>query len=542
MYKLFLTVRYLRKRRIAYFAVAAVALCVAMVLIVMSVMGGFLEMIKVRARGLLGDIIVDNGRYQGFPLYQEFIDEVLEWPEVIAATPVIYTVGLIRFEETEATHVVTIVGIRLDEIGHVNTFKDGLFYERFYPGTTTLAEQRQPVGGFDFDAEPIRTVDDADNPRDLVIPILPEPYQSALWDSFQRGLTDEDTEKEPISRTLRQAGLPPIVGQIRFRPDVPIMDGDPLPGMIIGLDVIARKKSEGGYARPDVYPRGTKITMTILPVSIGGTADPTPTQAAFRYSDDSRTGIFDIDNKHVYVDFKLLQSLLVMSAETDEETGRRYPGRCSQVQMKITPGVDPIVLAERLEQHFHGFLRRAEFDPLLPAREWRLLNAVTVKTWEQMQAHFIGPVEKERNLMTILFGIISLVAVVLVLCILYMIAMQKTRDIGVIKSVGGSSGGVACIFLLYGAGVGVVGSLLGTALGYFFVRHLNAFQDFIAGINPSWQVWDRSVYSFDQIPDTVFASDILVVALAGMMTSTIGSVAAAWQAGAMQPVEALRYE
>ena len=46
MYKLFLTLRYLRKRRIAYFAIAAVTLCVAMVLIVMSVMGGFLDMLK----------------------------------------------------------------------------------------------------------------------------------------------------------------------------------------------------------------------------------------------------------------------------------------------------------------------------------------------------------------------------------------------------------------------------------------------------------------------------------------------------------------
>ena len=75
MYKLFLTLRYLRKRRIAYFAIAAVILCTAMVLIVMSVMGGFLDQVKIKARGMLGDLIVDNRWYSGFPFYDEFITD-----------------------------------------------------------------------------------------------------------------------------------------------------------------------------------------------------------------------------------------------------------------------------------------------------------------------------------------------------------------------------------------------------------------------------------------------------------------------------------
>jgi len=75
MYKLFLCLRYLRKRRIAFFAIAAVWLCTAMVLIVVSVMGGFLDMVKARSRGLLGDLIMENGALQGFPFYQEFIDQ-----------------------------------------------------------------------------------------------------------------------------------------------------------------------------------------------------------------------------------------------------------------------------------------------------------------------------------------------------------------------------------------------------------------------------------------------------------------------------------
>ena len=84
MYKLFLTLRYLRRRRIAFFAIGAVALCTMMVLVVMSVMGGFLEMVKERSRGLLGDVVMDNASMQGFPYYQEFIDKMnADFPDEI---------------------------------------------------------------------------------------------------------------------------------------------------------------------------------------------------------------------------------------------------------------------------------------------------------------------------------------------------------------------------------------------------------------------------------------------------------------------------
>ena len=62
---------------------------------------------------------------------------------------------------------------------------------------------------------------------------------------------------------------------------------------------------------------------------------------------------------------------------------------------------------------------------------------VTIETWEERQVQFIAAVEKEKVLVTVLFMIISLVAVVLIGVIFHMIVMQKTRDIGIVKSLGG---------------------------------------------------------------------------------------------------------
>jgi lipoprotein-releasing system permease protein len=122
-----------------------------------------------------------------------------------------------------------------------------------------------------------------------------------------------------------------------------------------------------------------------------------------------------------------------------------------------------------------------------------------------------------------------------------MIVLQKTRDIGIIKSIGASSGGVAAIFIAYGAAIGVVGSLIGATLGYWFVVNINDVQDFLIWAF-NFRVWDRSVYSFDEIPHEVRAADLIGVVLVAIVTSTLGSLLAAWRAGAMNPVEALRHE
>lgn len=549
MYKLFLTLRYLRKRRIAYFAIAAVTLCTAMVLIVMSVMGGFLDQLKFKARGLLGDIIIDNKSYSGFPLYDEFIADISKWPEIVKATPVLYSYGLLRFQGTAQTNTVQVVGLRLADVYEVNAFKRSLYYETFYPGTTTLAEQQQPLLGFDLNGPLIEWRDTRNQPigagpRFLLSP----PYQAALEKSWAAGVVDTESFDTDWTTSLRAAKLPPIVGE--YEPietlGPPQMTGDPYPGLIIGRDILAERRPDGRYKRFSYYPRGCLVTVTLLPATESATFD-TPIKPVFRYTDDSRTGIYEIDSKHVYCDFDLLQKLLHMdqTERVDPDTGAvigTVPARCSQIQIKIAAGVAPRPLTQRLQEYYQGFISDPRFTDRLSLSDIGLIGHIDAMTWDQSQAHIIAPVEKERHLVTILFGIISLVAAVLVLCILYMIVLQKTRDIGIVKAIGGSSGGVAAIFVAYGAAVGIVGSTLGSVLGYYFVRYINEFQDWLTRMNPAWQVWDRAVYSFDEIPNTVRTEDMVAVVVMAILTSTLGSLAAAWRAGAMQPVEALRHE
>jgi len=128
MYKLLLILKYLRKRRIAWVALLAVTLCTTMVLVVISVMGGWLEMFEHSFQGLTGDVIVESAQdsLTGFPHYQEMISEMLKLPSVEAAVPTIHTFGIINFASPSRPNVYTVgvqvMGLPIDQIGTVNAF------------------------------------------------------------------------------------------------------------------------------------------------------------------------------------------------------------------------------------------------------------------------------------------------------------------------------------------------------------------------------------------------------------------------------------
>ena len=95
MYHALLSNRYLTSRVIPMVAVGAVALCVALVIIVVSVMTGFLDMVRSSGRTLMGDVIVAYP-VNGIPHYERLIARIEALPEAEAATPVVDGWGLLR--------------------------------------------------------------------------------------------------------------------------------------------------------------------------------------------------------------------------------------------------------------------------------------------------------------------------------------------------------------------------------------------------------------------------------------------------------------
>ncbi|MHC4992032.1 MAG: ABC transporter permease, partial [Planctomycetota bacterium] len=144
MYHALLTNRYLTSRVIPLIAVAAVALCVALVIIVVSVMTGFLDMVRSSGRTLMGDVIVAYP-VSGIPYYGRLIERIESLPETAAATPVVDSWGLLKMPYPDGpnkeTETVQVWGIEPESFARVTGYGDTLYWRTHTP--QELAEMRE---------------------------------------------------------------------------------------------------------------------------------------------------------------------------------------------------------------------------------------------------------------------------------------------------------------------------------------------------------------------------------------------------------------
>ena len=114
----------------------------------------------------------------------------------------------------------------------------------------------------------------------------------------------------------------------------------------------------------------------------------------------------------------------------------------------------------KLKDYSKAALVQAELRKLFPDD-----YAYQINTWEQKQNSLLQAVDIERGLLNLLLFMIVGVAGFCILAIFSTIVREKTRDIGILKSLGASNRGVMQIFLGYGLLLGLIGAGLGTALG-----------------------------------------------------------------------------
>ena len=458
-YEFFLACRYLRKKRLAIFSVIAVALSVAMLIVVTSVMGGFVKQVGKACHGFYGDIIVRADSLMGFPYYEELISEAEKLPEVAAATPVIKQFSLLRIDQEGFklfVKAVSLLGIRPEGYSKITNFKQGLW------------KQSEQLGPPSLD--------------------LPE-----YWANDPK---------------YRDSGA-----------------------CIVGVEVPYNRQPDGSYQRyPQLYYK--PVILTIVPLKRSGTIDLGMQEVRpFLLIDDSETSI-PFDLPPVYIRFDVAQKLSGMHGYTDID-GNKIPAKTSQVQVRVAQGADMEEVRGKLQGIWQEIIA-AKGDP----------GAVMVfETWGEQEgiARLINQLQRDRTLMTVLFVIMGVVSIFLIFCIFFVIVTEKTPDIGIIKSVGASSGGVGRIFLAYAAAIGLLGAVLGLAAGWPFVIHINAIHNWVAQTF-GWRIYDPNVLLFPDIPNEVdwFATAIIMVAaLAG---SLVGSLIPAVRAALMKPVKALRYE
>ncbi|MSR74998.1 MAG: ABC transporter permease [Planctomycetes bacterium] len=164
-----------------------------------------------------------------------------------------------------------------------------------------------------------------------------------------------------------------------------------------------------------------------------------------------------------------------------------------------------------------------------------------VTTWEDRNRSLVDALAVERQVMGIVLGFIVFFSVALLCGLLLMMVVEKTRDIGVLRSMGLSRTRVLALFALYGLVLGAIGSVLGCFLGVQVVQHLNEITGWLDSVGIG--LFDSSVpYRTREIPAVLDTGRVVLIGGFTLLLSVAAAALAAWQAARQDPLKALSYE
>ena len=164
-----------------------------------------------------------------------------------------------------------------------------------------------------------------------------------------------------------------------------------------------------------------------------------------------------------------------------------------------------------------------------------------IESWESRNRNFLRAVETEKAMLAIVLFFIVLVACFGIFATLTMMVVEKTRDIGVLRALGATPGGILTIFMVNGTLVGVLGAAIGYGTGIYVANHVNPIRDWIhetTGVD----IFPSDIYLFDEIPTYIDHVAAIQYAVGAALAALLFAIIPAVRAALLRPVRALRYE
>ena len=255
--------------------------------------------------------------------------------------------------------------------------------------------------------------------------------------------------------------------------------------------------------RMSIFEGDTVVVATVEDLELDLFGNLVPTLHTFEVTGTFTTGMFEYDARNVYTSLEGAQAFLGL-VEEDAVSGVAVRTADAGRAMEVARGLE-----ERL-----GF------------PYW-------VESWQTTNRALFSALELEKLAMFVILFLIVVVAAFNIISTLVMVVADRTREIGILKSMGMTDRGILRVFMLQGAWIGVVGTFVGTLLGLALCWVLDTFE--VIRIPPE-------VYFVDRLPVSLHAMDVVAIVGASVVVAFAATIYPSLQASRLQPVEAIRHE
>src|ERR1700674_2153156 len=161
--------------------------------------------------------------------------------------------------------------------------------------------------------------------------------------------------------------------------------------------------------------------------------------------------------------------------------------------------------------------------------------------WRRRNATFFNALQVERNVMFLILTLIVLVAALNIVSGLNMLVKDKTHDIAILRTMGATQGAIMRVFLITGASIGVVGTVVGFLLGTLICLNIESIRRFLSWLTNT-ELFSPELYFLSKLPADLDAGETTAVVVMALALSLLATLYPAWRAARLDPVEALRYE
>ncbi|MGA9353580.1 MAG: FtsX-like permease family protein [Terriglobales bacterium] len=484
-FELFIATRYLRaKRRQAFIgiitaiSIAGVAAGVASLIVALAVNNGFRQDLQARLLGSTAHISLLRVESDGIPNWRPLLAKLEHEPHVVAAAPAIYEQVLIsrgpRARGAVLKGMLPRYERKVSDLLQTVTLGSAADLAETPATGTEESKANSKATAADLDETPVAGTEESRARANSNATAADRSVRATEPASTQPASTGQSTSPDDLAGVYaRVAAMPPV---------------------ILGKDL-----AEG---------IGATVGSVVLVTSPQGELTPfgmVPKYIRFRVVGIFNSGFFDYDSSWAFIKLADAQELFGLGDVI------------SVIQFKL----DDIYRAPEVGQEIER------------AADSTAGGGFMTTNWMEQNKPLFHALRLERLVTFITIGLIVFVAALNILISLTMMVMEKTKDIAVLMSMGTKKRQIRRVFIAQGVLVGVIGTLIGLALGYA-ISWTGGHYHFIP-LAPE-------VYSIDYVPFAPRAMDGLIVALVSIGVSFVATIYPSWAAARILPAEALRYE